>query len=285
MRIDLHAHSTASDGTDPPAGLVLAAREAGLDVLAITDHDTTAGWDEAIGALPAGLTLVPGAELSCVAAGPDGRPTSLHLLAYLFDPRHRGLAAERDRLHRNRRDRGRRIVERMVADGLPLTWTRVAELAADGSVGRPHIARALIEAGLATSVADAFDRFMRNGGPYYVPKADMDALVAIRLVRAAGGVPVFAHPLARRRGRVVGDEVIEAMASAGLAGLEVDHPDHDHPDRGHLRDLAATLGLLVTGASDYHGANKSIRLGVWGTAPAVYRDLVAQASGATPVTR
>ncbi|HEX5497027.1 MAG TPA: PHP domain-containing protein [Mycobacteriales bacterium] len=284
MRIDLHAHSTASDGTDPPARLVVAARDAGLDVVAITDHDTTAGWDEAVAALPAGLTLVPGAELSCMVAGPDGRRTSLHLLAYLFDPGHPGLAAERDRLRRNRRDRGRRIVERMVADGLPLTWPRVDELAAGGSVGRPHIARALIEAGLATSVADAFDRFLRNGGPYHLPKEDMEALTAVRLVRAAGGVPVFAHPLARRRGRVVGDEVIEAMAASGLAGLEVDHPDHDRADRDHLRGIAAALDLLVTGASDYHGANKSVGLGARGTAPEVYRDLVAQARGSAPVT-
>jgi predicted metal-dependent phosphoesterase TrpH len=206
------------------------------------------------------------------------------VLAYLFDPDHPGLAAERDRLHRNRRDRGRQIVERMVADDLPVTWQRVEALAAGGSVGRPHIARALIEAGLVDSVAEAFDRYLRNGGPYYVSKQDMDVLVAVRLVRAAGGVPVFAHPLARRRGRVVGDEVIEAMAASGLAGLEVDHPDHDRADRAHLRAVAAALGLLTTGASDYHGHNKTVRLGAGNTAPAAYQDLIAQARGAVPVT-
>ncbi|HEY9473821.1 MAG TPA: PHP domain-containing protein [Mycobacteriales bacterium] len=284
MRIDLHAHSTASDGTDRPARLVTAARDAGLDVVAITDHDTSAGWAEAIDALPVGVTLVPGAELSCVATGPDGRPTSLHLLAYLFDPDHPDLAAERDRLHRNRRDRGRRIVERMVADGLPVTWQRVEALAAGGSVGRPHIARALIEAGSVSSVAEAFDRLLRTGGPYYVPKHDMDACTAVRLVRAAGGVPVFAHPLARRRGRVVGDEVIESMAEAGLGGLEVDHPDNAEDDRAHLRDLAGALGLLVTGASDYHGGNKTVGLGACTTGPGAYQELVAQARGRTPVT-
>ncbi|HEY9391349.1 MAG TPA: PHP domain-containing protein [Mycobacteriales bacterium] len=284
MRIDLHAHSTASDGTDRPAELVVAARQAGLDVVAITDHDTSAGWAEAMAVLPLGMTLVPGAELSCVAAGPDGAPTSLHLLAYLFDPDHPELAAERDRLRRDRVDRGRRIVERMAADGLPVTWSRVAALAEGGSVGRPHIARVLVEAGVVSSVGEAFDRLLRTGGPYYVPKHDMDACTAVRLVRAAGGVPVFAHPLARRRGRVVGDEVIEAMAEAGLAGLEVDHPDNAEDDRAHLRDVAGSLGLLVTGASDYHGSNKAVRLGAGRTAPEVYQDLVAQARGRAPVT-
>lgn len=286
MRIDLHAHSTASDGTDRPAELVAAAARAGLDVVALTDHDTTAGWDEAARALPAGLTLVPGAELSCVTGGPggpDGRPVTLHLLAYLFDPDHPPLVAERTRLRQSRRDRGRRIVELMAADGLPVDWDTVRALAGGGSVGRPHVARALVDTGAVSSVAEAFDRYLRNDGPYYLPKQDMDALVAVRLVRAAGGVPVFAHPLARRRGRVVGDEVIEAMAEAGLAGVEVDHPDHDPDDRAHLRDLAAALGLLATGSSDYHGDNKVVRLGTETTAPAVLDELVAQAHGRVPV--
>lgn len=284
MRIDLHTHSTASDGTDSPARLVAVARAAGIDVVALTDHDTTAGWDEAAAALPAGLTLVPGAELSCVGPGLDGNPTSLHVLAYLFDPAHPQLAAERRRLRESRLDRGRKIVMRMSAAGLPVTWERVRALADGGSVGRPHIARALVESGVVASVQEAFERYLHTDSPYYVHKEDMDVLHAVRLIRAAGGVPVFAHPLARSRGRVVGDDLIAAMTEAGLAALEVDHPDHGDADRAHLRGLAGDLGLLATGASDYHGRNKKVPLGACTTDAATFEALVAQAAGCAPVS-
>ncbi|MBI1757659.1 MAG: PHP domain-containing protein [Actinobacteria bacterium] len=283
MRIDLHAHSTASDGTDTPAALVWQAGECGLDVIGLTDHDTTGGWTAAVDALPAGLTLVRGAELSCVSAGPSG-PVTLHLLAYLFDPDDPAFVAERSRLRASRRDRGREIVERLAADGFPIDWPTVAGIADGGAVGRPHIARALVSAGVAGSVAEAFDRLLHQDGPYYLAKADIEVLGAVRLVRRAGGVPVFAHPLARRRGAVVDDEVIAAMAAAGLAGLEVDHTDHSAADRAHLRGLAGELGLLVTGASDYHGTNKPVRLGERTTDPEVYEAIVAAATGAAPVT-
>jgi len=284
MRIDLHTHSSASDGTDTPAELVAAARAAGLDVIALTDHDTTAGWEPAAAALPPGLTLVPGAEISCVTAEPAGRPIPLHVLAYLFDPREEAFRAERGRLQESRLTRARRIVELLEADGLPVSWDRVRELAGSaGAVGRPHIGRALVESGAAGSVPEAFSRYLYTGSPYYVRKAETDVLAAVRLVRAAGGVPVFAHPLARRRGQVVSDVVIAEMADAGLAGLEVDHPDHDPADRAHLRGLAAELGLFVTGSSDYHGSNKAVPLGANLTAPAAYEALVAQAGGARPV--
>src|SRR5439155_21292408 len=150
------------------------------------------------------------------------------------------------------------------------------------AVGRPHIARALVAAGTVGSVDEAFSRYLYPGSPYYVPKEEIEALAAVRLVRAAGGVPVFAHPLARRRGRVVTDEVIAAMAGAGLAGLEVDHPDHEPTDRAHLRGLAAELGLLVTGSSDYHGTNKAVRLGQETTAAGAYERLVGEAGGLPP---
>lgn len=283
MRIDLHTHSTASDGTDEPADLMVAARSAGLDVIALTDHDTTGGWERAVAALPPGLTLVRGAELSCVAADPQGQPTSLHLLAYLFDPAEEGLASERRRLRQSRLDRGRLMVEGMAAAGLPVTWERVRELAGGGSVGRPHVARALIEAGVVSTVHEAFEGYLHNDSPYYVAKEDMDAIEAVRLVRAAGGASVFAHPLARRRGRVVGDDVVAAMAEAGLSGLEVDHSDHEEADRAHLRGLAADLGLVVTGASDYHGTNKFVPLGTCTTEPAAYEALLDRASGIAPV--
>jgi predicted metal-dependent phosphoesterase TrpH len=286
MLIDLHTHSTASDGTDTPAELMVIARAAGLDVVALTDHDTTVGWAPAAAALPEGLTLVPGLELSCRWNPPDGsRSTELHLLGYLVDPAQPELAATLDRLRTSRLDRARRMTERMAAAGVPVRWDRVAQLAADASAGRPHIARALVEAGVVRSVDEAFATLLSSRSPYHEPKEDLDALAGVALVTAAGGVPVFAHPLARTRGRVVGDEAIFAMAGAGLAGLEVDHPDHTAADRAHLRDLAAELGLLVTGSSDYHGTNKRVRVGGGGhTAPDQYEKLVALATGSVPVT-
>ncbi|MFL6128199.1 MAG: PHP domain-containing protein [Mycobacteriales bacterium] len=285
MLIDLHTHSTASDGTDPPAVLLAAAHQAGLDVLALTDHDTTVGWAEAAAAVPPGLTLVPGLELSCRWTPASGeRPTELHVLGYLVDPTHPDLAAALAALRDSRLGRAERMVERMAADGLPVRWERVCELAGNASVGRPHIARTLVEAGVVSSVEEAFATLLRTGSPYHERKQDVDALTGVRLVTRAGGVAVFAHPLARRRGRVVGDDAVVAMAGAGLAGLEVDHPDHAPADREHLRRLAAELGLLVTGSSDYHGTNKRVRVGQGGhTAPAAYEALVARATGSAPV--
>lgn len=286
MLIDLHTHSTASDGTDTPAELVVAAGAAGLDVVALTDHDTTVGWAPAAAALPDGLTLVRGMELSCRWNPPDGsRSTELHLLGYLVDPAHPELAATLDRLRTSRLDRARRMTERMAAAGVPVRWERVAELAAGASAGRPHIARALVEAGIVDSVDEAFATLLSSRSPYHEPKEDLDALTGVRLVLAAGGVPVFAHPLARMRGRVVGDDAIRAMVEDGLAGLEVDHPDHTEADREHLRALAGELGLLVTGSSDYHGSNKRVRVGGGGnTAPDQYEKLLSLATGAPALT-
>jgi 3',5'-nucleoside bisphosphate phosphatase len=285
MLIDLHAHSSASDGTDSPGALVAAAAGAGLDVVALTDHDTTVGWAEAAAALPAGLTLLPGLELSCRWLPADGgRPTALHLLGYLVDPTEPALATALAALRADRLGRAERITDRLAADGYPVTWQRVAELASGASVGRPHVARALVEAGVVASVDEAFADLLHSRSPYSEPKADLDALEGVRLIVGAGGVPVFAHPLARRRGRVVGDDAIAALAGAGLAGLEVDHPDNAPADREHLRGLAAELGLLVTGSSDYHGTNKTVRIGGGGhTDPVVYEALVARGTGSAPL--
>ncbi|MER8183588.1 PHP domain-containing protein [Kitasatospora sp. NPDC094015] len=281
MRIDLHAHSNASDGTDTPAELVAAAVAAGLDVVALTDHDTVAGHAEAAAALTdTGLTLVPGAELSCHTDG-----ISLHLLAYLFDPAEPAFAAERELVRTDRFRRGRAVVERCRELGAPITWEQVQRIAGDGSVGRPHIASALVEAGVVATVSDAFTaEWLANGGRADVRKHETDPVTAVRLVRAAGGVPVFAHPGASKRGDTVSDQVIAELAEAGLAALEVDHTDHDEPTRARLRGLAAELGLLTTGSSDYHGHRKTVRLGEWTTDPAVYEALVAQATGARPLT-
>ncbi len=274
-RIDLHTHSTASDGTTPPDRLVAGARDAGLDVVALTDHDTTSGWAEAAAALPPGLTLVPGAEISCVAGG-----ISLHLLAYLFDPAEPEFAAARRALRDSRRTRAERMVASLDAAGTGVTWEQVQALAG-GAVGRPHVAQALVARGLVASVADAFSpEWIGTGGRHWAGKLELDVLEAVALVVRAGGVPVFAHPAASARGRTVGDEVVAEMAAAGLAGVEVDHPDHEEPARAHLRALAADLGLLVTGSSDFHGANKSVRLGQHLTDGRAYDALRERASGA-----
>jgi 3',5'-nucleoside bisphosphate phosphatase len=282
MRIDLHTHSSVSDGTDSPGDLLATARHAGVDVVALTDHDTTAGWAAAQRARPAGLTVVPGMELSCRWFPADAPPISVHLLAYLFDPGHPALGAELARLRAERLGRGERIVAALAAAGYPLTWQAIVDRSGGGVVGRPHVARALVEAGVVESVDHAFATVLHHRSPYYVTKADTEVLEGIALVRAAGGVPVFAHGLATRRGRVVGDEVIAAMVGAGLLGLEVDHPDHDEEERAHLRGLAADLGLLATGSSDYHGTNKTTPIAACTTAPDQLEALLAAGTGATP---
>ncbi len=273
-RIDLHTHTTASDGTTPPEALVREAADAGLDALALTDHDTIDGWDRAADALPAGLSLVRGAELSCSSGG-----ISLHLLAYLFDPTYQPLADRMRELRDSRIRRAEQMVGMLVADGVPVSWQQVRDLA-DGTVGRPHVALALVEAGVVSSVADAFTpEWIGTRGRYWGSKLEVDVLEMIGLVRAAGGVCVFAHPGAASRGRVVGDDVIIAMAGAGLAGLEVDHPDHPPETRERLRLLASDLALLATGSSDFHGRNKTVSLGEHLTSGAVFEELLAGASG------
>ncbi|MFB6539336.1 PHP domain-containing protein [Streptomyces noursei] len=279
MRIDLHTHSTASDGTDTPAELVRHAAAAGLDVVALTDHDTVRGHTEARAALPEGLTLVTGAELSCRLDG-----VSLHMLAYLFDPDEPELARERELVRDDRVPRARAMVGKLRELGVPIAWEQVARIAGDGAVGRPHIATALVELGVVDSVSDAFtSAWLANDGRAYVEKHELDPFDAIRLVKAAGGVTVFAHPLAVKRGTCVPESAIAALATAGLDGIEVDHMDHDVATRARLRGLAADVGLLTTGSSDYHGSRKTCRLGDFTTDPEIYGEIVRRATGAFPV--
>ena len=275
MRIDLHTHSTASDGTQPPADVLASAAEAGLDVVALTDHDTTAGWaeaQEAAGRL--GITLVRGIEISCARDG-----ISVHLLGYLQDPDDAALLEELEHSRRSRLSRAERMVDRLSAD-VPITYEEVLAAATPGAtLGRPHIADALVAKGLVATRDDAFADYLYNGSPYHVSHYAPDPVTAVRLVNAAGGVAVMAHPFAGRRGRLVGDDVIEAMAAAGLAGLEAHHRDHEPADVARAEALARRLGLFVTGSSDYHGAGKVNRLGENTTAPEVLRRIEERASG------
>ncbi|MGK4597579.1 PHP domain-containing protein [Amycolatopsis sp. w19] len=286
MRIDLHAHSTASDGTDSPAGLVAAAAKAGLDVVAITDHDTTAGWAPAAEALPPGLTLVPGAELSTISVDPvTGRHISVHLLAYLFDPESTAVVAEQTRLRSERRWRLRVMAERMAADGLPVDPDEVMSLLPeDGSAGRPHLAQALVRAGVVSSVNEAFGSYLGNGSGYFVARQDTLVEDAIDMIAEAGGVTVIAHPFAYTRGATISVDVLAGLAEHGLTGVEVDHPNHDEETRVRLHGLAGELGLVRTGSSDYHGTNKTIDLGDETTDPLALEELVARSTGYQVVT-
>src|SRR5690625_2973097 len=248
----------------------------GLDVIAITDHDTTAGWAEAaVQVGRTGVALVPGAELSCTAGG-----ISVHLLSYLHDDDDPVLAAEFTRARTSRDTRAQEMVRRIAA-AYPITWEDVQAQAGPGAtIGRPHIADALVARGHIADRSAAFDHIVAPGGPYYVSHYAQDAHAAVRRVRNAGGVPLLAHPRASARGWTLSDEVIADLAASGLAGLEVDHRDHAEEDREHLRGLARELDLLVTGSSDYHGTGKENQLGEYTTAPDVLEAIEAQARGA-----
>ncbi|TQF65551.1 PHP domain-containing protein [Rhodococcus spelaei] len=278
MRIDLHTHSTASDGTESPAEVMRSAAAAGLDVVALTDHDTTAGWAEAVAALLPGLSLVRGMEMSCEGRGEDGRPVAVHLLAYLFDPENVAFARERERLRSERTSRLQAMARRMAADGLPIDPEAVMA-AAGPAVGRPHLARALVEAGVVGSVNEAFTDLLRIGGRYYVHKEDTPLPDAVRMVSQAGGVSVLAHPRASSRGRMMAMEQIGELVADGLSGLEIEHHDHREEDTRLLADIAHRLDLIVTGSSDYHGVNKSVVIGEFLTAPDQFDRIVASATG------
>jgi 3',5'-nucleoside bisphosphate phosphatase len=272
LRIDLHTHSTVSDGTLAPAEVIGAAAAAGLDVVALTDHDNLGGWTAAeAAAAEHGVTFVPGVEISCRWYGTEPA-IPLHLLGYWVDPGNAALQAEFARIRAAREHRGRRIVELMRADGVDVTWEEVAGYAAGGTVGRPHFAHAMIRRGLVGTVSEAFAPQML-GERWRPPKQDADVFTALSLVEAAGGVSVLAHPRATRRGRVVPDSLIAELADYGLAGLEADHEDHSPQERAAVRSLAADLGLLTTGSSDFHGANKAIRIGANLTDPRVFEEL------------
>ncbi len=275
MRIDLHAHSSESDGTEPPAQVIRSAARAGLDVVALTDHDTTRGWDRARAeAEQLGIGFVPGIEISCEI---DHR--SLHLLGYLIDPADAALSEELDRARESRETRARRMVERLAVD-TGLAWADVeARVGVGATIGRPHIADALIDIGQAKDRSDAFERYLKPGSKYHVSHYAVDPVRGVELVLAAGGVPVLAHPFAHVTGRVVADATVEAMIEAGLVGIEVDHRDQDDQARAHALEFATRYDLVRTGSSDYHGDGKPNRLGENTTDPRQFDRLLERAGG------
>jgi predicted metal-dependent phosphoesterase TrpH len=280
VRIDLHAHSNVSDGTQAPADVVAAAAEAGLDVIALTDHDSTDGWAEAtLAARDRGVALVPGMEVSCRTV--EG--ISVHVLSYLHDPAHPGLLEEITKAKDARHTRAQRMVT-LLAEDYPLTWDDVIHHVAPGAtLGRPHIADALVAAGVVEDRAEAFSAILTSRSRYFVQHYAPEPALAVELVRAAGGVPVFAHPVASARGRIVGERTYQEMIDAGLAGLEIYHRDNPEEGREFLRALAERHGLLVTGSSDFHGAGKPNVLGENLTTPEVLARIEELGSGTAVV--
>ncbi|MGJ9411085.1 PHP domain-containing protein [Aeromicrobium sp. CF4.19] len=255
MRIDLHTHSDRSDGTDSPRALVhKAAREAALDVVALTDHDATTGWAEArLAADEVGITLVEGVEISTTYRG-----ASVHLLGYAFDPDDAALVEELRRVRAGRDERLPRILAKLAEAGMPLTEADVlvhSENAA--ATGRPHVADAMVAAGYVKDRTSAFDGWLNTGGRAHVERYSAPLEQAIDLVKGAGGRTVVAHPWSRESRAVLDLEVFAHLRSLGLDGIEVDHVDHDPASRAGLRAIATELDLVMTGSSDYHGTGKS----------------------------
>lgn len=282
MTIDLHIHTSYSDGTDTPSAAMSRALTLGVTTVAIVDHDTADGWAEAAADRPEALALVRGAELSTHIAA-EGHVYSIHLLAYLFDPTTPAMSTELARLRADRLHRGVAIVERMVAGGVPISVDQVLTIADGAPVGRPHIGRALMDAGLVGSVTEAFAGYLSPRGPYYVSKSDTPLETAIALVRDAGGVPVVAHSRSRGAAAVTDAGFFDRCVTAGLMGIEVDHPDHDDAARADLRRIARRHGLIQTGSSDYHGTNKTVEIGQETTAPDELAAIAAAATSAVAI--
>ncbi|CAN5888412.1 PHP domain-containing protein [soil metagenome] len=267
---DLHTHTVHSDGTTQPEDNVSLAKEIGLAGLALTDHDTVSGWTQMRDACARhGLTFIPGIELSTER---DGR--SVHLLGYWVDPTDIELLAECDRLRNERSRRADEICVLLDAQGVGIDVARVRALAGDAPIGRPHIASAMIEAGHVPDVQTAFDDYLADSGPAYVPKYAVDPVKGQQLLAAAGGATVLAHPgVSEDGGGPVTPELLDELAAAGLNGVEVDHPGHTPDMLQRWRGLADAHGLLTTGASDYHGGRKALRIGERTTTAATLEQL------------
>ncbi len=279
MLIDLHTHSNASDGTDSPAALIDKAIERGINVLALTDHDTVAGWNEAITALSShsqssNLKLVLGSEISCQ----DKDGTSIHMLGLLFDENYQPLISELEKTRENRLTRMERIVARLNEAGIEITLEEVyAQKRGDATLGRPHLADALVAKGHVANRDEAFSTFLHNGSKFYINHYSPSPEEAIRLIKEAGGVAVIAHPLASRSGRRVNPEIFADLIAAGLDGIEIDHRDHQELERSALLRIALENDLVVTGSSDYHGTGKLNQLAEFSTSPEQWERLESRA--------
>jgi hypothetical protein len=271
---DLHTHTVHSDGTTQPADNASMAVRVGLSGLALTDHDTVGGWEQMQQACTHhGLVFVPGIELSTER---DGR--GVHLLGYWIDPDDPALMAECDRLRNERSRRAEEICEKLAGLGLPVAVERVRQIAGSAPIGRPHVASAMVEAGHVAGITQAFDEYLADGGPAYVPKYALDPVRGLDLLRAAGGAVVLAHPgVSEDGGGPVTPALLEELAAAGLAGVEVDHPSHEPDVADRWRALASEHGLLITGGSDFHGERKELRLGECATSAATLEELRAAA--------
>jgi predicted metal-dependent phosphoesterase TrpH len=272
--IDLHTHTNCSDGTDTPAQLVNKALAEGLSVLAITDHDTTSGWKAAQLALRADLSLVLGAEISCLTT--DG--VSVHMLGLLFDGENLQMQSMLENTRDGRIPRAHKIIELLNASGINITMEDVESVKPDGAtLGRPHIADALVKNGVVTSRDEAFTDLLHNNSPYYVAHMAPTPQDAISIIRSAGGVAVIAHPFASHRGQVLSSEDFLPLKNAGLNAIEVNHRDHSNEERIALAQIARELDLVITGASDYHGTGKLNSLGENHTHQAEWERLESEA--------
>lgn len=276
---DLHTHSTVSDGTESPTRLMEQAAAAGLWGIALTDHDSTSGWAEAAAAVnETGVALIRGMELSTRSGF-----MSVHMLAYLVDPLDEGILAETARIRESRLTRAEEIVRRIGRD-YALDWDDVLAQTAEGTtIGRPHIADALVARGHVATRSAAFEGILHPRAGYAQPHYAPDPLTGVQLIRDAGGVPVLAHPGTRGAEHVIGEDSLSRLVDAGLFGLEIDHPENRPDAKRRLRELATRYGLEVTGSSDYHGAGKPNRLGELRTAAGVVEQIIAEASGAEPL--
>ncbi len=279
--IDLHTHSTCSDGTDTPFALVKKALAAGVTTLGITDHDSTAGWSEAITAIQPQIQLVLGAEISCLTT--DG--VSVHMLGLLFDGEHKEMQQMLEDSRDTRIPRMRKMIELLRADGIDISIEDVNRAAPTGStLGRPHLADALVAKGIVASRDEAFLDLLHNESKYYVSHAAPTPVEAISVIRRAGGVAVIAHPFASRRGEILVPESFTDLLAAGLNGIEVHHRDQNTQEQKVLTDIARGLNLVITGSSDYHGTGKLNSMAENTTHPAQWEMLESAANARRVIT-
>jgi len=273
--IDLHTHTSYSDGTDTPAQLINKALAAGISIIGLTDHDSISGWQEATDALRTGISLVPGAEISCQT--PDG--ISVHILGLLFDSNNSELMNTLEKTRENRHGRMEKIIARINEAGIDITMDDVLEQLSDGAtLGRPHLADALVKKGIVASRDEAFTQMLHNNSKYYVSHYSPTPEAAIKLIKAAGGVSVIAHPMASHRGRTISLDTFGSIIQAGLDGIEVDHRDHSPDEKSQLIKLANESNLVMTGASDYHGNGKLNTLGEYTTKPEQWEKLESRSN-------